>query len=119
MSAQRIEIFKKASNSLKKSLKCHTFLKKSLAFKKKPRGNCRIAEMASPPLFRGKQRLHDLNILNYHALHAALTKELQIPHFEPEFYSVIPNKTVHAASHAFLKRLKLIVKVICIQSNLG
>jgi hypothetical protein len=50
--SKRIEIFTKAKISLKVSLKCHKFLKKSLAFSKikKPRGNCRIATMASPPL---------------------------------------------------------------------
>jgi hypothetical protein len=35
MSSKRIEIFKKASNSQKISLKSHAFLKKSLAFSKK------------------------------------------------------------------------------------
>jgi hypothetical protein len=40
-SSKIIEIFKKAT--LKIFLKCHKFLKK-------PRGNCRIAKKASPPL---------------------------------------------------------------------
>jgi hypothetical protein len=35
MASKRIEIFTKASFSLKISLKCHEFLKKSLAFSKK------------------------------------------------------------------------------------
>jgi hypothetical protein len=64
MSSKRIEIFKKgkkasnhfkkASNFLKISLKCHKFLKKSVVVsKKKPYGNCRIATMTSPPLVQG------------------------------------------------------------------
>jgi hypothetical protein len=54
MSSKRIEILTKASNSLKISLKCHARFKKSHAFsKQKPRSNCRIATMASPPLLYG------------------------------------------------------------------
>jgi hypothetical protein len=49
MFSKRIEIFKKASNSLKISLKCHAFFKKPDILKKEPHGNCRIARMASPP----------------------------------------------------------------------
>jgi hypothetical protein len=55
MSAERIETFKKtsnhfkkASNSLKISLKCHAFLKKSLTFSKI--SLAAIDTMASPPL---------------------------------------------------------------------
>jgi hypothetical protein len=46
MSSKRNEIFKKASISLKISLKCHVFLKKALHSQKKPRVNSRIATMA-------------------------------------------------------------------------
>jgi hypothetical protein len=52
MSSNRIEIFKKASMHFKKASN-HAFLK-NLAFpKKKPRGNCRIATMASFALDSG------------------------------------------------------------------
>jgi hypothetical protein len=57
LSGNVLEIFnkasihiEKASNFLKIFLKCNAFLKKSLAFKKKPLGNYRIATMASPLL---------------------------------------------------------------------
>jgi hypothetical protein len=57
MFSKRIEIFKKASNHFKKasnsrkiSLKCQAFLKIALHSQKKPRGNFRIATVASPPL---------------------------------------------------------------------
>jgi hypothetical protein len=45
MSSKRIEIFKKASNSMKISFKCHPFSKKSLA------ENFRIASVSLLPLF--------------------------------------------------------------------
>jgi hypothetical protein len=50
MSSERNEIFKKSSNSLKISLKCHAFLRKLHIFKKESRCNCRIATMASSPM---------------------------------------------------------------------
>jgi hypothetical protein len=50
MSSKGIEIFKEASNSLKKSLKCHAFLKKTAHSQKKPSGNFHIATIASLPL---------------------------------------------------------------------
>jgi hypothetical protein len=45
MFKKRIEIFKKASNSLKISLKCYAFLKKSLALLKKS-----LLEIATLPI---------------------------------------------------------------------
>jgi hypothetical protein len=68
MSSKRIELLKKSLNSLKKasnclkiSLKYHAFFeKKPRILNKKPRSNCRIATIASPPL-----RTKDKTALNF------------------------------------------------------
>jgi hypothetical protein len=59
MSSKRIKIFKKASNSLKISLKCHEFLKKASHSQKQiPCGYCPIA-ISRPRI---------LNIYNFHGI---------------------------------------------------
>jgi hypothetical protein len=77
MSSKRIEIFKKASNSLKISLK------QSRSPIKKPRGNCRIATIASPSLVKAqklemrlKKKSLTLWFLKIESLHLKNTKSI-------------------------------------------
>jgi hypothetical protein len=73
MSSKRIEIFQKASTSLKISLKCHAYLKKSLAFSKKdPR------RIASLPLYLLKlqKKLIEIKIITGFLSFYALIRNL-------------------------------------------